>query len=120
MSQIAWGSLKKKSVFIAQQQKNKHNFFRSGLLLPNWVCHFIQDIQFDELVFQIHRVLLPPAGDSSTRQSLAFFVQPDDDYLITCCDGSNKYPAVKSGDYLNHRLAVAHRDSWTLAKAVPN
>ncbi|KAI4889856.1 hypothetical protein NFI96_029383 [Prochilodus magdalenae] len=48
----------------------------------------------------VHRVLLPPANDSSTRQSLAFFVQPDDDAIITCCDGSNKYPPVNSLDYL--------------------
>lgn len=56
---------------------------------------------------QLHRVLLPPAGDCSTRQSLAFFVQPDDDAVIRCCDGSDKYPPVSSGLYLQQRLQAA-------------
>ncbi|XP_056455623.1 uncharacterized protein LOC130389719 [Gadus chalcogrammus] len=81
-----------------------------GTVLIN-IADLMQRWTSDHFISAIHRVLLPPAGDSSTRQSLAFFVQPDDDYLITCCDGSNKYPAVKSGDYLNDRLAAAHGDS---------
>ncbi|CAL8358294.1 unnamed protein product [Lota lota] len=74
-----------------------------GTVLIN-IADLMQRWTSDRFISAIHRVLLPPAGDSSTRQSLAFFVQPDDDYLITCCDGSNKYPAVKSGDYVNYRL----------------
>lgn len=58
---------------------------------------------------QLHRVLLPPAGDCSTRQSLAFFVQPDDDAVIRCCDGSDKYPPVSSGLYLQKRLQAADK-----------
>lgn len=53
---------------------------------------------------QAHRVLLPPAGDSSTRQSLAFFVQPDDEAMISCFDGSDKYPPINSVDYLLSRF----------------
>lgn len=59
-------------------------------------------------VFQLHRVLLPPAGDSSTRQSLAFFVQSDDEALITCCDGSDKYPPVTGGGYLTERFQASY------------
>lgn len=58
---------------------------------------------------QLHRVLLPPAGDCSTRQSLAFFVQPDDDAVICCCDGSDKYPPVSAGLYLQKRLQAADK-----------
>lgn len=58
---------------------------------------------------QLHRVLLPPAGDCSTRQSLAFFVQPDDDAVIRCCDGSDKYPPVSSGLYLQQRLQPTYK-----------
>jgi len=57
---------------------------------------------------QRHRVLLPPVGEFSTRQSLAFFVHPDDDALITCCDGSNKYPPVTSGAYLMERFSETY------------
>uniref|UniRef100_A0A674PRH2 Si:dkey-10o6.2 n=1 Tax=Takifugu rubripes TaxID=31033 RepID=A0A674PRH2_TAKRU len=59
----------------------------------------------DHFVSSLHRVLLPPAGDSSTRQSLAFFLQPDDEAIISCCDGSNKYPPIKSSIYLKLRFA---------------
>ncbi|KAM9808377.1 uncharacterized protein ACB057_006245 [Neosynchiropus ocellatus] len=69
-------------------------------LMQRWTC--------DEFVSVLHRVLLPPAGDESSRQSLAYFLQPDDDALITCCDGSNKYPPVKSGDYLTQRFVSSY------------
>lgn len=48
--------------------------------------------------------MLPAEGDSNTRQSLAFFVQPDDEAIISCCDGSDKYAPVKAGDYLLSRF----------------
>ncbi|XP_011605345.1 UPF0676 protein C1494.01 [Takifugu rubripes] len=62
----------------------------------------------DHFVSSLHRVLLPPAGDSSTRQSLAFFLQPDDEAIISCCDGSNKYPPIKSSIYLKLRFADSY------------
>lgn len=61
--------------------------------------------------YQLHRVLLPPPGDISTRQSLAFFVQPDDDAVIRCCDGSDKYPPVSSGVYLQQRLQLTYKST---------
>ncbi len=64
-------------------------------------CQCVQNWPSDP---QVHRVLLPPAGDLSTRQSLAFFVHPDDEAIISCCDGSDKYPPVKSVDYLLSRF----------------
>ncbi|CAB1331649.1 unnamed protein product [Coregonus sp. 'balchen'] len=33
-----------------------------------------------------------------------FLSAPDDEALITCCDGSNKYPPVKAGAYLIERF----------------
>lgn len=62
---------------------------------------------------QIHRVLLPSPGDCSTRQSLAFFVQPDDDAVICCCDGSDKYPPVSSGLYLKQRFQETYKSIQT-------
>ncbi|XP_029909350.1 UPF0676 protein C1494.01-like [Myripristis murdjan] len=74
-----------------------------GTVLVN-IADLMQRWTSDLFVSSVHRVLLPPAGDCSTRQSLAFFVHPDTDVLITCIDGSNKYPPVKSGDYLIERF----------------
>ncbi|XP_060932886.1 uncharacterized protein si:dkey-10o6.2 [Limanda limanda] len=74
-----------------------------GAVLVN-IADLMQRWTSDQFVSVLHRVLLPPAGDSSTRQSLAFFVQPDDEAVISCCDGSNKYPPVQSGEYLSERF----------------
>lgn len=53
-------------------------------------------------------MLLPPGGDPSTRQSLAFFMHPDDEAVITGCGGSDRYPPVKAGAYLKLRLAKSY------------
>lgn len=81
-----------------------------GAVLIN-IADLMQRWTSDEFVSVLHRVLLPPAGDSSGRQSLAFFVQPDDEALITCCDGSNKYPPVTGGGYLNQRLKASYEQN---------
>lgn len=57
---------------------------------------------------QVHRVLLPPAGDGGARQSLAFFLHPDDHALITGCGGSGGHPPVTAGDYLKQRFAESY------------
>lgn len=75
----------------------------AGTVLVN-IADLMQRWTSDTFISAVHRVLLPPTGDSSTRQSLAFFVQPDDEALVTCCDGSNKYPPVKAGAYLIERF----------------
>ncbi|XP_056273636.1 uncharacterized protein si:dkey-10o6.2 isoform X2 [Pseudoliparis swirei] len=75
-----------------------------GTVLIN-IADLMQRWTSDRFVSAVHRVLLPPAGDSSTRQSLAFFVQSDDEALITCCDGSNRYPPITGGDYLAERFS---------------
>ncbi|XP_029951564.1 UPF0676 protein C1494.01-like [Salarias fasciatus] len=86
--------------------------FISAPVIPGTVLINIADLMqrwtSDKLVSVVHRVLLPSVGDSSTRQSLAFFVQPDDEAVITCCDGSNKYPPVKAGEYLLQCLNAAY------------
>ncbi|KAJ8396682.1 hypothetical protein AAFF_G00015200 [Aldrovandia affinis] len=78
-----------------------------GTVLIN-VADLMQRWTADVFISVIHRVLLPPPGDMSIRQSLAFFLQPDDDAVITCCDGSDKYPPVKSGDYLLERFKASY------------
>ncbi|XP_029290703.1 UPF0676 protein C1494.01 [Cottoperca gobio] len=78
-----------------------------GAVLIN-VADLMQRWTSDQFVSVLHRVLLPPAADSSTRQSLAFFVQPDDEALISCCDGSNRYPPVTGGGYLTERFKSSY------------
>ncbi|XP_061678342.1 uncharacterized protein LOC133502035 isoform X2 [Syngnathoides biaculeatus] len=74
-----------------------------GAVLVN-IADLMQRWTGDQFVSVLHRVLLPPAGDPGTRQSLAFFVQPDDEAVVTCIDGSQKYPPVRSDAYLNERF----------------
>lgn len=69
---------------------------------------FIDKLITGSLNRQPHRVLLPPAGDTSTRQSLAFFLHPDDEAVISCCDGSDSYPPIKSSTYLKQRFADSY------------
>ncbi|KAG7221150.1 hypothetical protein INR49_017498 [Caranx melampygus] len=97
------------------QVRNRAGEFICAPSIPGGVLINIADLMQrwtnDQFVSVLHRVLLPPAGDSSTRQSLAFFVQPDDKALITCCDGSNKYPPVTAGDYLIGRFNESYGQS---------
>ncbi|XP_072554273.1 uncharacterized protein [Paramormyrops kingsleyae] len=74
-----------------------------GTVLIN-IADLMQRWTSDVFISAKHRVLLPPPGDVSTRQSVAFFAHPDDDVTITCCDGSNKYPPVKSWVYILERF----------------
>ncbi|KAI4892814.1 hypothetical protein NFI96_017247, partial [Prochilodus magdalenae] len=94
------------------QVLNRKGEYISAPSIPETVLVNIADLMqrwtSDVFVSAVHRVLLPPANDSSTRQSLAFFVQPDDDAIITCCDGSNKYPPVKSLDYLKAKFKESY------------
>ncbi|XP_041852679.1 2-oxoglutarate-Fe(II) type oxidoreductase ppzD [Melanotaenia boesemani] len=91
---------------------NRSGEFISAPTVPGAVLINIADLMqrwtSDQFISVRHRVLLPPVGDSCTRQSLAYFVQPDDEALITCCDGSDKYPPVTSGAYLMERFRVSY------------
>ncbi|XP_037110950.1 2-oxoglutarate-dependent dioxygenase htyE [Syngnathus acus] len=95
------------------QVRRRSGEFVSAPCVPGAVLVNIADLMqrwtSDHFVSVLHRVLLPPAGDcSSTRQSVAFFVQPDDEAVVTCIDGSDKYPPVRSGAYLMERLNYSY------------
>ncbi|XP_057691672.1 uncharacterized protein LOC130915697 [Corythoichthys intestinalis] len=80
-----------------------------GAVLVN-IADMMQRWTSDRFVSAVHKVELPMADDSSTRQSLAFFLMPDDDAMISCVDGSNKYPPIRAGDYYAERLAHIYVD----------
>lgn len=59
---------------------------------------------------QVHRVLIPEEQiRRRQRRSLAFFFDPDVDAVITCMDGSNKYPPVTSGEWVKMKQNLAHK-----------
>ncbi|ROL43191.1 UPF0676 protein [Anabarilius grahami] len=90
------------------QVQNRAREFVSAPCIPGTVLVNIADLMqrwtSDVYVSVVHRVLLPPAGVSKTRQSLVFFAQPEDESIIKCCDGSNKYPSIKTVDYFTSRF----------------
>jgi len=73
-----------------------------GDLMQRWTA--------DKLVSTKHRVLIPPneLTQSTSRMSMAFFVHPDDECVIRCTDGSEKYPAVTSWQYLQDRFNATY------------
>lgn len=55
--------------------------------------------------------MLNPSNEqqrSQNRQSIAFFVHPDDKLMIECLDKSNKYEPISSIDYLNSRFKATY------------
>lgn len=66
---------------------------------------------------QLHRVLLPEdeSRKRSVRKSIAFFLHPDNDVLIECVDGSNKYPPVLAAENAIKRAKVNY---WNTATGV--
>ncbi|XP_068595624.1 uncharacterized protein [Brachionichthys hirsutus] len=74
-----------------------------GAILIN-IGDLMQRWTSDQFTSAPHRVLLPAAGASNTRLSVAFFLNPDDEALITCVDGSNKYPPVTGHAYVMKRI----------------
>lgn len=73
-----------------------------GDLMQRWTA--------DSLTATKHRVLIPEVEFKKRkhRQSVAFFVHPDDNYVIECLDGSKKYEPITSIDYLNYRFSVTY------------
>ncbi|XP_046556650.1 proline hydroxylase buaE-like isoform X2 [Haliotis rubra] len=73
-----------------------------GDLMQRWTA--------DKLKATKHRVLVPEAElkKRQSRQSLAFFVHPNDEVIIRCLDGSDKYEPISSIDYLNYRFNVTY------------
>lgn len=73
-----------------------------GSLLQRWTSDF--------LVATEHRVLVPEEElrRRCCRQSAVFFVLPDDECVVKCLDGSDKYEPIKSIDYLNYRFDQAY------------
>ncbi|KAK1159816.1 hypothetical protein AOXY_G21240 [Acipenser oxyrinchus oxyrinchus] len=95
---------------------NRSGQYISAPCIPGTVLVNIADLMqrwtSDVLVSTFHRVLLPPDDKMNTsRQSVAFFVHPDKDEIISCCDGSNKYPPVNALQYVMGRVDVSYKNA---------
>ncbi|KAJ8298921.1 hypothetical protein KUTeg_022981 [Tegillarca granosa] len=56
-----------------------------------------------------HKVGMPTGSQKKQgRQSIAFFINPDDETIVKCLDGSGKYEPISSIDYLNMRLGETY------------
>lgn len=80
------------------------------------IRNFIPNITILIIVFtppQKHRVVVPRDDfrRSTPRQSMAFFIHPDNDVIIECLDGSGHYAPITALDYLNYRLQVTYPSS---------
>ncbi|XP_077986047.1 uncharacterized protein LOC144440544 [Glandiceps talaboti] len=64
----------------------------------------------DKLVSNVHRVVIPDnaAPKTSSRQSMAYFGNPDSATVVRCIDGSDKYPPLTAGDYLRQKFEAAY------------
>ncbi|XP_033740512.1 2-oxoglutarate-dependent dioxygenase htyE-like [Pecten maximus] len=73
-----------------------------GDLMQRWTA--------DRLTATKHRVLIPEEDlvRCKSRQSVAFFIQPDDEVMIECLDKSDKYKPISSYDYLQERFAATY------------
>ncbi|PIK51986.1 hypothetical protein BSL78_11134 [Apostichopus japonicus] len=80
-----------------------------GTILVN-IGDLMQRWTSDRLIASKHRVMLPTTEEenSASRQSIALFGHPDDDEIIACLDGSNKYPPIGSKEYLEMRFSMTY------------
>ena len=69
-----------------------------GSLLQIWTS--------DYLTGTTHRILIPEteAQRKKARQSIVFFLQPDDDCKVKCLDGANKYEPVHAGKFYDYQI----------------
>ena len=80
-----------------------------GTVLVN-IGDLMQRWTSDSLLATKHRVLVPEEEfrKRKYRQSIAFFVLSDDDFIVKCLDGSEKYEPISSLDCLNYRFSISY------------
>ena len=70
----------------------------TSILLQRWTSDF--------LVGTKHRILIPEDEERKKkfRQSLIYFLVPDNELVIKCLDGSDKYEPITSRAYVDYKL----------------
>ncbi|XP_014667696.1 PREDICTED: UPF0676 protein C1494.01-like [Priapulus caudatus] len=93
---------------------NRHGNYVAAEPMKDAVLVNIADLlQFwtsDELISAKHRVMIPAAElrQRRIRQSLAFFVHPDDDTLVTPLNGSIKHEPITALQHLLNRFSETY------------
>merc|ERR1711962_128309 len=83
-----------------------------GTLLVN-VGDLLENLSSGRFPATRHRVTIPVEEfrRKSSRQSIAFFVHPDDSVLVSPLSGpSTRYPAVNAREYLENRFKATYGD----------
>ena len=80
-----------------------------GTILVN-IGDLLQRWTNDKLVSTCHRVVVPKEElfHLKPRQSVAFFVRPDNGVMIECLDGSNHYPPITALEYTKQRFNATY------------
>ena len=69
------------------------------------VGYAVQRWTSDHLIGSKHRILIPQdERRNMSRQSLVYFLVPDNDLVIKCLDGSNKYKPMTSRQFVDDKL----------------
>lgn len=70
------------------------------------IADLMQRWTSDKLVSTKHRVVVPKGYEycRDARMSVAYFVHPDNNCVISSLDGKNKYPPIKTLDYSTCRF----------------
>ncbi|ELU16059.1 hypothetical protein CAPTEDRAFT_19097 [Capitella teleta] len=69
-----------------------------GDLMQRWTA--------DRLKAIVHKVDIPREEEArkAARKSVIFFVQPDNEWVVRCFNGSDKYPPIKTIDYFQSKV----------------
>jgi isopenicillin N synthase-like dioxygenase len=91
------------------QVETTEGVFVPAVPIPGTVVINIGDIMqrwtSDELRSTVHAVTFGGNNQKGKdRQSIAFFLHPDDDYMVNFLNGSDKYPPISGKEYLRERM----------------
>ncbi|XP_078603045.1 uncharacterized protein LOC144877048 [Branchiostoma floridae x Branchiostoma japonicum] len=82
-----------------------------GTVVVN-IADMMQRWTGDRLRSTPHRVVLPEEEKwrKVPRRSIPFFAHPDDDAVLTCLDGSDKYPPMTAEEHMKNLLSKIYTD----------
>ena len=76
-------------------------YLYAGAMIQRWTA--------DEIKATSHRIPIPEDEHRkrSARQAFQWYLDPDDEYVIRCIDGSEKYSPITHREYINNRIHEA-------------
>ena len=93
--------------FFTFQVKSPSGKFIKAKVIPGTIVVNAADLlerwTSGKIKSTIHRVTLPD-DTTVSRQSIAYFVNPDNECFVKCLDGSNQYEGISTYDYLDKKF----------------